>query len=85
MQTLNSAIKTSPMVIHSSFICLASMTYRTKGIGSAQIIAISQKEEPGGSPRCRVNGYIKLYNVDPSTDDRREKVDRIEYSAPVKK
>ena len=61
------------------------MTYRTKGVGIAQIIAMSQKEEPGGSPRCRVKGYTKLYTMDPSIDDRREKVVRKEYSAPVKK
>ena len=61
------------------------MTYRTKGIGSAQIIAMSQKEEPGGSPCFRVKGYTKLYTMDPSTDDSRVKVVSTEYSAPVKK
>ena len=61
------------------------MTYRTKGVGSAQIIAMSQKEKPGCSLRCREKGYTKLYAVDPSTDDSRAKVVRKEYSAPVKK
>ena len=61
------------------------MTYRTNGVGSAQINAMSQKEEPGCSPRCREKGYTKLYAVDPSTDDSRAKVVRKEYSAPVKK
>ena len=46
---------------------------------------MNQNEEPGGSPRCRVKGYTKLYTMDPNSDDTREKVDRIEYSAPVKK
>ena len=61
------------------------MTYRAKGVGSAQIIAMSQNEEPGGSPCCRVKGYTKLYTMNPSNDASMAKVDRIEYSAPVKK